>query len=82
MEPIVKFRRYKVFEHAAIREFHSVLIGAMIGTRGVQMLPKLANEQMLPSIMGRMPIMGLEAVGQGEAPMGPGERERSLLEIY
>jgi hypothetical protein len=82
MEPIIKFRRYKVFEHAAIREFHSRLIEAMIGARGVQMLPKLVNEQMLPSIMGRMPIMGLEAVGQGEAPMGPGERERSLLEIY
>ncbi len=35
LDPIVKFHRYKVHEHAAIREFYYFLKAAMIGTKGV-----------------------------------------------
>jgi hypothetical protein len=35
LEPIVKILRYKVYEHAAIREFYSLLRAAMIVARGV-----------------------------------------------
>ncbi len=42
-------------EHAAIREFYSLLRAAIIGVRGVHLLPELINEQTLPGIMSRMP---------------------------
>ncbi len=35
LDPIVKILRYKVYEHAAFREFYSLLRAAMIVTRGV-----------------------------------------------
>jgi hypothetical protein len=35
LEPIVKFHRYKVHEHASISEFYYFLKAAMIGTKGV-----------------------------------------------
>jgi hypothetical protein len=34
LEPIIKFRRYKIFEHTVIREFYSLLRASMIGARG------------------------------------------------
>ncbi len=55
LDPIVKFRRYKICEHAAIREFCSLLRAAIVGARRVQLLPKLINEQTLLGIKARMP---------------------------
>jgi hypothetical protein len=64
LEPIVKFRRYKVFEHAAVRKFYSLLRSV----RGVNLLHQLTNKQTLPGIMGRMPP-GTGTLGQGKAHM-------------
>jgi hypothetical protein len=55
LEPIIRFRKYKVFEHTAIGEFYSLLRSVMMGARGVNLLRKLINEQTLPGIMSRMP---------------------------
>jgi hypothetical protein len=55
LEPIVKFKRYKAFEHITTREFYSLLREAMRGARGVNLLWNLINEQTLPGIMSRVP---------------------------
>jgi hypothetical protein len=55
LEANIKFKKYKVLEHAAIRKFYSLLRAAMIGVRGVHLLPELINEQMLPGITRCMP---------------------------
>jgi hypothetical protein len=55
LEPITKFQRYRVLEHAAIELFYLLLRSAMMGARGVNLLMKLINKQTLPSIMSRMP---------------------------
>jgi hypothetical protein len=33
LDPVVKFRKYKAYEHAPIRKFYSLLRAAMIGGR-------------------------------------------------
>jgi hypothetical protein len=42
-------------EHAAIREFYSLLRAAMIGVRRVHLLPELINDHTLSGIMSCMP---------------------------
>jgi hypothetical protein len=54
LDPIVKFRKYKAFENST--EFYSVLRSAMLGTQKAGLLHRLINYQMVPSIMGRMPL--------------------------
>jgi hypothetical protein len=56
LDPIVKFRRDKIYEHATIREFYSLLRAAMIGARRVWLLPKLINKQSFLGIMAWMPL--------------------------
>ncbi len=41
IEPVVKFRKYRIFEYAAIPKFRSLLRSAMVGARGVNLLRKL-----------------------------------------
>jgi hypothetical protein len=55
LEPIVKFRGYKMFDNGAIREFYSLLRAAMMGARKVGLLHRLINDQTLPSILAKMP---------------------------
>jgi hypothetical protein len=55
LEPIVKFRSYKMFDNGAIREFYSLLRAAMMGARKVGLLHRLVNDQTLPSILAKMP---------------------------
>ncbi len=56
LDPVTKFRKYKAYKHAAIREFYSLLRAAMVATRKARLLHKLINDQMLPSIMPCMPL--------------------------
>jgi hypothetical protein len=55
LEPIVKFRSYKMFDNGTIREFYSLLRAAMMGARKAGLLHWLVNDQTLPSILAKMP---------------------------
>ncbi len=54
LEPIIKYRKCRKFDHAGIEELYSLLRSTMIGVKWVNLLRKLKNEQTLPGIMGRM----------------------------
>jgi hypothetical protein len=54
LEPIIRFRSYKMFENGAIREFYSLLRAAMMGARKAGLLHRLINDQTLPSILAKM----------------------------
>jgi hypothetical protein len=54
LEPIVKFRSYKMFDNGVIREFYSLLRAAMMGARKAGLLHRLVNDQTLPSILAKM----------------------------
>jgi hypothetical protein len=55
LDPVVKFRSYKVFDNGAIREFYSILRAAMMGARKAGLLGRLVNDQTLPGILAKMP---------------------------
>ncbi len=55
LEPVVRFKGYKMFDNAAIREFYSLLRAAMMGARKAGLLHRLINDQTLPSIFVKMP---------------------------
>jgi hypothetical protein len=55
LDPIVKFRSYKAIDNGAIREFYSLLRAAMMGARRAGLLSRVINDQMLPSILAKMP---------------------------
>jgi hypothetical protein len=54
LEPIIKFRGYKVFDNGAVREFYSLLGSAMMGTRKAGLLHCPINDQTLPGILAKM----------------------------
>jgi hypothetical protein len=56
LEPIVKFRRYRAFEHGVIREFYSLFRSATIGAKRAGLLRRLINDRTLPNIIARMPL--------------------------
>ncbi len=55
LRPIVDFRRYKIADSAAVREFYSLLRAAIKGAKGIGRLGLLINDQTIPKIMGKMP---------------------------
>jgi hypothetical protein len=55
LKPVIKFRKYSVFEHVAIRQFYSLLRSTMRVFRVVNLLRILINEQTSPGIMNHMP---------------------------
>jgi hypothetical protein len=55
LRPIVEFRRYKITDSAAVREFYSLLRAAIKGARGIGRLSLLVNDQTVPKIMSKMP---------------------------
>jgi hypothetical protein len=57
LDPVVKFRAYKLFDSGAVREFYSLLRAAMMGARKAGMLGRLINYQTLSNILSRMPPM-------------------------
>jgi hypothetical protein len=52
---IVEFRRYKITDSAAIREFYSLLRAAIKGAKGIGKLNLLINDQTVPKIRSKMP---------------------------
>jgi hypothetical protein len=52
---IVEFRRYKITDSAAVREFYSLLRAAIKRAKGIGKLSLLINDQMVPKIMSKMP---------------------------
>ncbi len=55
LRPIVDFRRYKITDRAAVREFYSLLRAAIKGAKGIGRLGLLINDQTIPKIMSKMP---------------------------
>jgi hypothetical protein len=55
LRPIVDFRRYKITDSAAVREFYSLLRAAIKGAIGIGRLGLLINDQTIPKIMSKMP---------------------------
>jgi hypothetical protein len=55
LRPIVEFRRYKITDSAAVREFYSLLRAAIKGAKGIGRLGLLINDQTVPRIMSKMP---------------------------
>jgi hypothetical protein len=55
LRPIVEFRRFKVTDSAAVREFYSLLRAAIKGAKGIGRLGLLINDQTVPKIMSKMP---------------------------
>ncbi len=55
LQLIVDFRRYKVTDSAAVREFYSLLRAAVKGAKGIGRLGLLINDQTIPRIMSKMP---------------------------
>ncbi len=55
LRPIVDFRRYKITDKAAVREFYSLLRAAIKGAKGIGRLGLLINDQTVAKIMSKMP---------------------------
>jgi hypothetical protein len=55
LQPVVDFRRYKVTDSAAVREFYSLLRAAIKGAKAIGRLSLLINDQTIPKIMSKMP---------------------------
>ncbi len=51
LRPILEFRKYKVVDSSAVREFYSMLRVAIKGARGVGRLDLLVNDQTVPMII-------------------------------
>jgi hypothetical protein len=54
LRPIVDFRRYKIADSAAVREFYSLLRAAIKGAKGIGRMGLLINDQTIPRIMSKM----------------------------
>jgi hypothetical protein len=55
LKPIIYFRRYQVFDNVATN--FTVLRATVIGAKNVALLKMLVNEQIISTIMVRMPVM-------------------------
>jgi hypothetical protein len=53
LRPVVDFRRYKITDSAAVREFYSLLRAAIKGAKVIGRLGLLINDQMIPKIIAR-----------------------------
>ncbi len=51
----MEFRRYKVTDSTAVREFYSLLRAAIKGAKGIGRPSLLINDQTVPKIMSKMP---------------------------
>jgi hypothetical protein len=55
LRPIVDFRRYKISDSAAVREFYSLLRAAIKGARRIGRVELLINDQTIPRSWVRCP---------------------------
>ncbi len=58
LKPVLEFRKYRVFDSSAVREFYSILRAAIKGARNIGRLDLLINDQTVPKIMSKMPYTG------------------------
>ncbi len=56
LKPILEFRKYRVFDNSAVREFYSIPRAAIKGARGIGRVDLLISDQTIPKIMGKMPF--------------------------
>jgi hypothetical protein len=56
LKPILEFRKYRLFDNSAIREFYLIPRAAIKGAKSIGRLDLLVNDQTLPKIMGKMPF--------------------------
>jgi ElaB/YqjD/DUF883 family membrane-anchored ribosome-binding protein len=54
LRPVVDFRRYKIADSAAVREFYSLVRAAIKGARKIGRVELLINDQTIPRIMSKM----------------------------
>ncbi len=67
----MEFRKYKVVDSSAVREFYSMLRAAIKGARSVGRLDLLVNDQtVLQDALHRLEIVGHQKAGMGQR--GPG----------
>ncbi len=55
LRPVVEFKKYRVMDSSAVREFYSLLRAVIKGAKGIGRLGLLINDQTIPKIMGKMP---------------------------
>jgi hypothetical protein len=55
LKPVANFRRYKIIDSAAVREFYSLVRAAIKGARRIGRIEMVINDQTIPKIMNRMP---------------------------
>jgi hypothetical protein len=55
LRPVLEFRKFRVVDSSAVREFYSILRVAIKGARSIRRLDLLVNDQTVPRIMGKMP---------------------------
>jgi hypothetical protein len=55
LRPMVEFKKYKMADGGAKREFYSLLRTTIQSAKTVGHLKLLSNIQTIPSIMGKMP---------------------------
>jgi hypothetical protein len=80
LKPIIKFRRNKILDSAAIRDFYSLPRVATKDACTVVLLKLLINDQTIPSIMGKMTHQ-LEAVGNQPADLDDRRNRRPIGEV-
>ncbi len=56
LKPILEFRKYRVFDSNAIREFYLILRAAIKGAKSIGRLDLLINDQTVLKIMGKIPF--------------------------
>jgi hypothetical protein len=55
LRPLVEFKKYKMADSVAIREFYSLVRVTIQSAKTVGHLKLLIKNQTIPSIMGKMP---------------------------
>jgi hypothetical protein len=59
LEPVTKFKNYRVIDSSAVREFYSLLRRAMMGARKVSLLHRLINDQTLDRRCNRRSLLDI-----------------------
>jgi hypothetical protein len=78
LKPIVDFRRYKIVDSAAVREFYSLVRAAIKGARRIGRVELLINDQDHEQDAPRR----LEGVGHQEARQDEAGRDRGFRGLH
>jgi hypothetical protein len=55
LKPIANFRKYRIIDSEALREFYSLVRAAIKGARRIGRIEMILNDQTIPKIMSKMP---------------------------